>query len=432
MLDIRQLVENKDEVITNLSRRNKDYSEEINKACELQSEYLKLLKLTEDAKAIVNEKSKLIGQYKRDGKDISPLMAEINEAKANMNTEKVNELQAEITEILMSVPNTVHPDTPVGKDEDENVEIKKWGEPRQFTFTPRPHYEVGEIVDGLDFERASKIAKSRFVITKGLVARLERAIMNFMLDTHTENGYTEFGIPVIVSDNTLRGSGQLPKFGEDLFKLGNSRAKGESDDEFADAQNGRDFYLIPTAEVVLANLHQNEILTVDELTAKYTAYSQCFRKEAGSAGKDTRGMIRVHEFGKVELFKYTHPTNSYNELDTMVQDAERILQQLELPYRVLDLCTGDLGVNAKRTYDLEVWFPSQEKYRECSSCSNVEDFQARRAKIRFKDTDGKTKYVHMLNGSGMATGRILAAILENYQNEDGTIEIPQVLRKYMK
>ncbi len=431
MLDIRQIVENKDEVIVNLSRRNKDYSEEINKACELQSEYLKLLKVTEDAKAVVNEKSKLIGQYKRDGKDISPLMAEINEAKANMNTEKVSELQAEITEILMSVPNTVHPDTPVGKDEDENVEIKKWGEPRQFDFTPRPHYEVGEIVDGLDFERASKIAKSRFVITKGLVARLERAIMNFMLDTHTENGYTEFGIPVIVSDKTLRGSGQLPKFGEDLFKLGNGRAQGESDDEFADAQNGRDFYLIPTAEVVLANLHQNEILTFDELTAKYTAYSQCFRKEAGSAGKDTRGMIRVHEFGKVELFKYTHPTDSYAELDTMVQDAERILQQLELPYRVLDLCTGDLGVNAKRTFDLEVWFPSQEKYRECSSCSNVEDFQARRAKIRFKDEDGKTKYVHMLNGSGMATGRILAAILENYQNEDGTIEIPQVLRKYM-
>lgn len=431
MLDIRQIVENKDEVIANLSRRNKDYSEEINKACELQSEYLKLLKVTEDAKAVVNEKSKLIGQYKRDGKDISPLMAEINEAKANMNIEKVSELQAEITEILMSVPNTVHPDTPVGKDEDENVEIKKWGEPRQFDFTPRPHYEVGEIVDGLDFERASKIAKSRFVITKGLVARLERAIMNFMLDTHTENGYTEFGIPVIVSDKTLRGSGQLPKFGEDLFKLGNGRAQGESDDEFADAQNGRDFYLIPTAEVVLANLHQNEILTFDELTAKYTAYSQCFRKEAGSAGKDTRGMIRVHEFGKVELFKYTHPADSYAELDTMVQDAERILQQLELPYRVLDLCTGDLGVNAKRTYDLEVWFPSQEKYRECSSCSNVEDFQARRAKIRFKDEDGKTKYVHMLNGSGMATGRILAAILENYQNEDGTIEIPQVLRKYM-
>ncbi len=431
MLDIRQIVENKDEIITNLSRRNKDYSAEINKACELQAEYLKLLKVTEDAKAVVNEKSKLIGQYKRDGKDISPLMAEINEAKSNMNSEKVSELQAEITEILMSVPNTVNPDTPVGKDEDENVEIKKWGEPRQFEFTPRPHYEVGEIVDGLDFERASKIAKSRFVITKGLVARLERAITNFMLDTHTENGYTEFGVPVIVSDNTLRGSGQLPKFGEDLFKLDNKRAQGESDDEFADAQNGRDFYLIPTAEVVLANLHQNEILTFDELTAKYTAYSQCFRKEAGSAGKDTRGMIRVHEFGKVELFKYTHPTNSYAELDLMVQDAERILQQLELPYRVLDLCTGDLGVNAKRTYDLEVWFPSQEKYRECSSCSNVEDFQARRAKIRFKDEDGKTKYVHMLNGSGMATGRILAAILENYQNENGTVEIPQVLRKYM-
>ncbi len=431
MLDIRYVVENKDEVIANLSRRNKDFSADINQACELQAEYLELLKATEEAKAVVNEKSKLIGQYKREGKDIAPLMEEINAAKANMSAEKVSKLQSEITEILMSIPNTVHPDTPVGADEDENVEIKKWGEPRKFDFEPRPHYEVGEMIDGLDFERASKIAKSRFVITKGLVARLERAITNFMLDTHTENGYTEFGVPVIVSDNTLRGSGQLPKFGEDLFKLDNKRAQGESDDEFADAQAGRDFYLIPTAEVVLANLHQNEILTAEELTAKYTAYSQCFRKEAGSAGKDTRGMIRVHEFGKVELFKYTKPENSYNELDTMVQDAERILQALELPYRVLDLCTGDLGVNAKRTFDLEVWFPSQDKYRECSSCSNVEDFQARRAKIRFKDEDGKTKYVHMLNGSGMATGRILAAVLENYQNEDGTIEIPEVLRKYM-
>ncbi len=431
MLDIRYVVENKDEVIANLSRRNKDFSADINQACDLQAEYLELLKATEEAKAVVNEKSKLIGQYKREGKDIAPLMEEINAAKANMSADKVSKLQAEITEILMSIPNTVHPDTPVGADEDENVEIKKWGEPRQFDFEPRAHYEVGELIDGMDFERASKIAKSRFVITKGLVARLERAITNFMLDTHTENGYTEFGVPVIVSDNTLRGSGQLPKFGEDLFKLDNKRAQGESDDEFADAQAGRDFYLIPTAEVVLANLHQNEILTVEELTAKYTAYSQCFRKEAGSAGKDTRGMIRVHEFGKVELFKYTKPENSYAELDTMVQDAERILQALELPYRVLDLCTGDLGVNAKRTFDLEVWFPSQDKYRECSSCSNVEDFQARRAKIRFKDEDGKTKYVHMLNGSGMATGRILAAVLENYQNEDGTIEIPQVLRKYM-
>lgn len=431
MLDIRYVVENKDEVIENLSRRNKDYSTEINQVCDLQSEYLELLKATETAKSVVNEKSKLIGQYKREGKDISPLMEEINIAKEQMNGEKVQELQNQITEILMSIPNTVHPDTPVGRDEDENVEIKKWGEPRQFSFEPRPHYEVGEIIDGLDLERASKIAKSRFVITKGLVARLERAITNFMLDTHNEHGYIEFGIPVIVSDETLRGSGQLPKFGEDLFKLDNQKAKDAENDEFADAQQGRDFYLIPTAEVVLANLHRNEILSVEDLTAKYTAYSQSFRKEAGSAGKDTRGIIRVHEFGKVELFKYTHPDDSYNELATMVEDAERILQELELPYRVLDLCTGDLGVNAKRTYDLEVWFPSQNKYRECSSCSNVEDFQARRAKIRFKDTDGKTKHVHMLNGSGMATGRILAAILENYQNEDGTIEIPTVLRKYM-
>ncbi len=428
MLDIRKIIEDKETVIENLNRRNKDFTEQINEVLELHTVYLEALKKMEEAKKIVNEKSKLIGQYKREGKDVTDLMAEIATAKNQMDPEKVSSLNNEITEKLMSIPNMVHPDAPVGKDEDENVEIKVWGEKPAFTFEPRPHYEIGEIIDGFDFERAAKISKSRFVITKNLVARLERAISNFMLDTHTKHGYTEFGIPVIVSDNTLRGSGQLPKFGEDLFKISKQNTV---EDEFASNQGDREFYLIPTAEVVLANYHQNEILKLEDLTANYTAYSQSFRKEAGSAGKDTRGIIRLHQFGKVELFKYTTPENSYVELDNMVQDAERILQELKLPYRILDLCTGDLGVNAKRTYDLEVWFPSQNKYRECSSCSNVEDFQARRAKIRFKDENNKTNYVHMLNGSGMATGRILAAVMENYQNEDGTITIPDALKKYM-
>ncbi len=428
MLDIRKIIENKETVIENLNRRNKDFTDQINEVTALHAEYLEALKTMEEAKKIVNEKSKLIGQYKREGKDVSELMAEIASAKEAMDAEKVNNMNAQINEMLMSIPNTVHPEAPVGKDEDENVEIKVWGDKPEFSFEPRAHYEIGEIIDGFDFERAAKVAKSRFVITKNLVARLERAISNFMLDTHTKHGYTEFGIPVIVSDNTLRGSGQLPKFGEDLFKISKQNTV---EDEFAADQAERDFYLIPTAEVVLANYHQNEILNREDLTANYTAYSQSFRKEAGSAGKDTRGIIRVHQFGKVELFKYTTPENSYQELDNMVQDAERILQELKLPYRVLDLCTGDLGVNAKRTYDLEVWFPSQNKYRECSSCSNVEDFQARRAKIRFKDENNKTQYVHMLNGSGMATGRILAAVMENYQNEDGTIEIPEALKRYM-
>ncbi len=431
MLDIRKIMEDKDAVIANLNRRNKDFTEQINEVTTLYTEYLEGLKQMETAKQIVNEKSKLIGQYKREGKDTTELMAEIKTAKEQMNADKVNGMNNQITELLMSIPNMVHPEAPVGADEDENVEIKVWGEKPEFDFEPRAHYEIGEIIDGFDFERAAKVSKSRFVITKNLVARLERAISNFMLDTHTKHGYTEFGIPVIVSDNTLRGSGQLPKFGEDLFKISKQNTVAVEDDEFANGQADRDFYLIPTAEVVLANYHQNEILNREDLTANYTAYSQSFRKEAGSAGKDTRGIIRVHQFGKVELFKYTTPDNSYQELDNMVQDAERILQELKLPYRILDLCTGDLGVNAKRTYDLEVWFPSQNKYRECSSCSNVEDFQARRAKIRFKDENNKTQYVHMLNGSGMATGRILAAVMENYQNEDGTIEIPEALQKYM-
>ncbi|KAI0989218.1 hypothetical protein GJ496_009052 [Pomphorhynchus laevis] len=354
-------------------------------------------------------------------------MNEINSIKENTQDTKAKELFNSYTNILMAIPNTPDPSCPVGLDEDDNVEVRKWGEPKNFAFTPRAHYEIGEIIDGLDFDRAAKISKSRFVITKGFIAKLERAISNYMLDTHEKKGYTEFGIPVIANEDTMRGSGQLPKFEDDLFKIARPKT---SDDEFM--ENSRDFYLIPTAEVVLANYYRDEIIDLDNGTLNFMAHSQSFRKEAGSAGKDTRGMIRVHQFGKVELFKYTTEEKGFEELDNMVKDAEAILQGLELPYRVLSLCTGDMGAGSKKTYDLEVWVPAQEKYRECSSCSNVGDFQARRAKIRYKDSEGNIKFPSMLNGSGMATGRILVAVMENYQNEDGTVTIPKVLEKYME
>ncbi len=427
MLDIRQINENKDAFITNLNKRGKDFSNDINEMVDAYNKYLEQLKINEDAQALVNEKSKLIGQYKRDNIDTTDLFAEISKAKDSINTDLVKELKLAYETILYTLPNTISDDTPIGVDEEDNVEMRKVGTVRDFNFDIKPHYEIGEILDGLDFEAGAKLSKSRFVVTKGLVARLERAISNFMLDTHTASGYMEFGVPVVVSADTMTKTGQLPKFADDAFKI--AKPSKDVEDEFNDVD--RDFYLIPTAEVALAGYHAGEMLTVEELPHWYTSYSQCFRKEAGSAGRDTRGLIRMHQFGKVELFKYVHPDTSNKELDQMVSQAEEILKALELPYRVVRLCSGDMGASATTTYDLEVWLPSQDTYRECSSCSNVGDFQARRGQIRFKDVDGKTKYVHMLNGSGMATGRILAAVLENYQNEDGSIEIPTVLKPYM-
>lgn len=426
MLDIKYIVENKENVIERINSRGPILTDEINKMCELYKEYTNLLQVVENAKASINEKSKQIGEIKRSGGDASAIMSEIEAYKLEANNPKVNELHKEYMDILLRIPNIPTESVPFGKDEDENVEVRKAGTIPTFDFEPRAHYEIGEMIDGLDFERASKVAKSRFVITKGQVARLERAITSFMLDTHTKRGYTEFAVPVIANEDTLLGGGQLPKFADDLFKISSTN---NDEDEFS-AQT-RDFYLIPTAEVILANYHGNEILDSKDLPFNYTGYSQCFRKEAGSAGRDTRGMIRVHQFGKVELFKYVDPKTSYNELDNMVADAAHILDALELPYRVITLCTGDMGFGAAKTFDIEVWFPSQNTYRECSSCSNVEDFQARRAKIRVRDEDNKVTFPHMLNGSGMATGRILASVLENYQNADGTINIPTVLKPYM-
>ena len=426
MLDIKRLISDKDNCINQLNKRGNDYTQIINQAIELYNQYLSLKQTNEENKQVVNSNSKLIGEYKREGKDVSELLKTIEDAKANIDENKEKEIFNQYQDLMLQIPNIPAKDTPVGVDDNDNVCVKEWGEKPTFDFEIKPHEEVGENLDGFDFKRATKLSKSRFVITKDTVARLERAITNFMLDSHTKRGYTEFGMPVIVNEDTLYASGQLPKFADDLFKI--SRTNNE-EDEFS--ENKKDFYLIPTAEVCLANLYRNEIINKDDLNLNYCAYTQCFRKEAGSAGRDTRGIIRVHQFGKVELFKYTKEEDSFNELDNMVADAEYILQSLKLPYRVVRLCSGDMGFGAAATYDLEVWFPSQDKYRECSSCSNVCDFQARRAKIRYKDEEGNIHYPHMLNGSGMATGRILAAVLENYQQADGTIKIPEVLVPYM-
>lgn len=427
MLDIKRLINDKEECIRLLNLRNKDYSQLVNQAIDLYQQYCQVKQTNEEYKQVVNSNSKLIGQYKREGKDVSELLLTIEKAKEHINDELANNLFEQYQTVMYQIPNIPKSDIPVGKDDSENVVVKEWGTIPTFNFLIKSHDELGEGIDGFDFKRASKISKSRFVITKGLIARLERAITNFMLDSHIARGYTEFGMPVVVNEDTLYASGQLPKFANDLFKIARSN---NEEDEFS--EQSRDFYLIPTAEVCLANLYRNEIINGDDLNLNYCAYTQCFRKEAGSAGRDTKGIIRVHQFGKVELFKYTTPESSWDELDKMVSDAEYILQSLNLPYRIVRLCGGDIGFGAATTYDLEVWLPSQDKYRECSSCSNVCDFQARRGKIRYKDSEGNINYPHMLNGSGMATGRILAAVMENYQNEDGTITIPDALIKYME
>ncbi|MBI5188709.1 MAG: serine--tRNA ligase, partial [Nitrospirae bacterium] len=308
-----------------------------------------------------------------------------------------------------------HESVPVGKDETENMEISRWGEPRQFDFEPLNHWDIGEMLEIIDFERASKIAGARFAIMKGLGAKLERALMNFMLDLNVSKGYKEVFPPIIVNREAMTGTGQLPKFEIDLFRTVDP-----------------EFYLIPTAEVPVTNIHKDEILKEKDLPIYYTAYTPCFRREAGSYGKDVRGLIRQHQFNKVELVKFVKPEDSYNELESMTRDAEDILQRLELPYRVVALCTGDLGFAASKTYDIEVWLPGQQRYREISSCSNFTDFQARRANIRFKREGKKgTEFVHTLNGSGLAIGRTVVAILENYQQKDGSVIIPVVLRPYM-
>ena len=420
MLDIRIIRENTDKVVDALKKRGEDTGI-LDKILDIEKERRDLLKIVEEQRQQRNTISQQIGRLKKEGNDASDVLAEAKKISDAMvsNEESLRELEAKARQELLLIPNIPHDTTPVGRDETENIVVRNWGDVPNFDFEPKNHWDIGEDLGILDFERAGKIAGARFVIYFGAGARLERALINFMLDLHTgEHGYTEIMPPVLVNREAMTGTGQLPKFEEDLFKLEKDDTKG--------------YLLIPTAEVPVTNIHREEILSEKDLPIFYTAYTPCFRREAGSYGKDTRGLIRQHQFNKVELVKFSKPENSYDELESLTANAEEVLKRLGLPYRVLALCTGDIGFSAAKTHDLEVWFPAQGKYREISSCSNFEDFQARRADIRFKKEGKKgTQFVHTLNGSGLAVGRTLAAILENFQEKDGSVIIPEPLVPYM-
>ena len=416
MLEMRYIRENAEKVREYLKNRKSDF--DLDGLLKLDEERRNILQKVELLKKERNESSTLIGKYKKEGKDAAELMDRMQRVSG-----EIKELDKELAEIdekqvkfTYTIPNKLHDTTPVGESEDDNVEIRKWGEPRKFDFTPKSHDELGVNLDILDFERGSKLAGSRFTVYKRQAARLERALINFMLDTHTsEHGFEEILTPQMAKREIMTGTGQLPKFEDDMYKI-----------------EGEELFLIPTAEVTLPNLHNGEILSEEELPKYYCGFTACFRKEAGSGGKDLKGIIRQHQFNKVEMVKIVHPDTSYDELEKMVSNAEKILQKLELPYRVIALCSGDIGFSAAKTYDIEVWVPSQDKYREISSCSNTEDFQARRAMIKYRAKEnGKSYFVHTLNGSGLAVGRTLLAIMENYQQEDGSIKVPEVLVPYM-
>lgn len=379
----------------------------------------------QELQALRNSRSKEIGKAKAQGQDIQPILDEVANLKEKLEAAKEAEeaVQAQIETITAGIPNLPHESTPVGQSEDDNVEIRRWGTPREFDFEVKDHVDIAEARGWYDNDAAVKIAASRFAVLKGPMARLQRALIQFMLDTHTQkNGYEEVYVPYLVNQDSLRGTGQLPKFEADLYKI----AKNEEHDT-----SDRDLYLIPTAEVPVTNLVRGEILEADQLPLKMTAHTPCFRSEAGSYGRDTKGLIRQHQFEKVEMVQIVHPDHSYEVLEALTGHAESILQALELPYRVMNLCTGDIGFSAAKTYDLEVWLPGQQAYREISSCSNFEDFQARRLQARFRGESGKPQLVHTLNGSGLAVGRTLVAILENYQNADGTVSVPTALQPYL-
>lgn len=414
MLDIKRIRTNKEEVIESLNSRFGNYN--IDKVLELDEKRREIIFEVENKKARQNEVSKQVPKLKKDGIDVLELFKEMKALSDEIKEldVKVKDLDEEIRKELLSIPNTPNKDIPIGKSDEDNVEIRKFLEPKKFDFEVKAHWDLGVDLDILDFERAVKISGSRFSVFKGLGAKLERALINFMLDLHSGQGYEEVGVPVLINRNSMYGTGQLPKFEDDMFYV-----------------PSKDLFLAPTAEVPVTNLLANEILEFEKLPTYYTAFTYCFRQEAGSAGRDTRGLIRNHQFDKVEMVKFVNPENSYDELEKLTNDAEEILKLLEIPYRVVCLCTGDIGFTSAKTYDIEVWMPSYGRYVEISSCSNFEDFQARRANIRYRDTDGKVKFVHTLNGSGLAVGRTFAAVLENYQREDGSIEIPYVLRKYM-
>ena len=416
MLDIKKIRENPQEIIKQLNKRGQDYSVVL-EAVALDEEKRQILQQVETLKEFRNNASKQIGQLKKEGRDAQSLMDEVSlgNEKIQLLDQQVLLLDEKIKTIMDYLPNVPRETLVVGKDESDNRLVRDWGERRVFSFTPKPHWEIGVDLDILDFEAGAKITGARFTVYKGLGAKLERALINFMLDLHTTNhGYTEMLPPFMVNATSMYGTGQLPKFEEDLFKV-----------------DPAGYYLIPTAEVPVTNYHANEILDASDLPKYYTAYTPCFRAEAGAAGRDTRGIIRQHQFNKVELVKFVQPDQSIEELEKLTRDAETVLQLLKLPYRVMELSTGDIGFSSAHTYDLEVWLPSFETYREISSCSNFLDFQARRANIRFrKEPKAKPELVHTLNGSGLAVGRTVAAIMENYQNEDGSITIPEVLRPY--
>lgn len=417
MLDIKVIRENPQRVKDAMKTRNKDMDALVDEVLAIDVKRREITAKNDLLKQEQNAASKDIPRIKKEGGDISAIMARMNEIKEEVKNgdAEIAALEEQQQKIMYEFPNIPSDKTPIGKDDSENVEIRRWGEPRAFDFEPKAHWDLGADLDILDPETAAKVTGARFHFYKAAGARLERSIINFFLNTHTEHGYTEIFPPFMVNRASMTGTGQLPKFEEDAFRL-----------------EREDYFLIPTAEVPVTNMHRNEILDGEKLPIKYCAYSACFRAEAGSAGRDTRGLIRQHQFNKVELVKFVDPETSYDELESLTNDAERVLQLLGLPHRVVALSSGDIGFSSAKTYDVEVWMPSYNRYVEISSCSNFEDFQARRAAIRFKKTPkDKAQLVHTLNGSGVAIGRTVAAILENYQNEDGSITVPEVLRPYM-
>ncbi|MCM3639498.1 serine--tRNA ligase [Sporosarcina luteola] len=417
MLDIKLLRANFDEVKEKLTKRGEDLTD-LDKFVGLDEKRRELIAKVEVLKAERNEVSQKVAEMKRNKENADDVIARMREVGDEIKTldEQLHQVEEDLNYIMMRIPNIPHESVPVGDSEDDNVEVRTWGEKPEFGFEPKPHWEIGTDLNLLDFERAAKVTGSRFVFYRGLGARLERALISFMLDLHSEeHGYEEMLPPYLVNRTSLTGTGQLPKFEEDAFLI-----------------EEEDYFLIPTSEVPVTNYYRDEILDGAQLPIAYTAYSTNFRSEAGSAGRDTRGLIRQHQFNKVELVRFVKPEESYDELENLTGHAEKVLQLLGLPYRVLKMCTADLGFTAAKKYDIEVWIPTQDTYREISSCSNFEDFQARRAGIRFRREQGaKPEYVHTLNGSGLAVGRTVAAILENFQQEDGSVVIPEVLRPYM-
>lgn len=416
MLDLRWMLAHREEVESFLKNRRHDFDMDALEA--LDEKRRRIIVETEDLKARRNEGSRKVGAAKKTGENVDALMQEIRLMGDRIKEldEGLNRTESELNDCLMRLPNRLSETTPVGEDEDDNPVVRTWGTPREFSFEPKPHWDVAEALGIMDFERGVLLAQSRFTVLKGMGARMERALIAFMLDLHTQKqGYLEVEPPFMVRSAILEGTGQLPKFAEDLYRIADE-----------------DLWLIPTAEVPLTNLHRGSILEESALPLYYTAYTPCFRREAGAAGRDVRGMLRQHQFDKVEMVKLCTPETSYDELEKLTADAESVLQALELPYRVVSLCSGDIGFGSTKTYDLEVWLPSQKKYREISSCSNCEDFQARRMNCRYRPAGGgKPRFVHTLNGSGIAVGRTLIAIIENCQQEDGSVVVPKALVPYM-